>query len=343
MNPRVMSLGYAVPKWRNTQDEILEALGWKGRVAKSIFAGAGIDERYSYIDPARFKDGLSWQQLCDEYKAGALELGVAAARDTFEPAFDVARIGLITFASVTGYTCPSMSYAIAAELGLRSNVVHCDLLGMGCEAAHPALERSVDYVKAHPGELALAISTEICSATLYPAPETDLEYLVSSAIFGDASSAAIVGYSDEACWPEMMDFESYYSPDYLDLLGFKWENGMLKVVLSREVPNVVPPLIAKTVNAILGRNGLSKDDVAHWIIHPGGKAVLENIEKELGLQRSQTFWSWEVMRKFGNVSSATLGIIAKHVQQNEQPLEGWGIAVTMGAGTAVNAALLRWG
>lgn len=343
MNPRVISLGYAVPQYRRTQTEILEALGWKGRIAKSIFAGAGIDERYSYIDPARFRSGLSWQQLCDEYKAGALELGVAAAHDAFGPGFDVGRIGLISFASVTGYTCPSMSYPIAAELGLRPNVVHSDLLGMGCEAAHPALERSVDYVKAHPGELALAISTEICSATVYPADEADREYLVSSAIFGDASSAAIVGFSDEPAWPEIVDFESFYSPEYLDLLGYKWENGMMKVVLSREVPNIVPPLIAKTVGIILARNGLCKDDVAHWIIHPGGKAVLENIEKELGLERSQTHWSWEVMRKFGNVSSATLGIIAKHVQQYERPRSGWGIAATMGAGTAVNAALVRWG
>jgi predicted naringenin-chalcone synthase len=338
-----MSLGYAVPKWRNTQSEILEALGWKGRLAKSIFAGAGIDERYSYIDPARFKDGLSWQELCDEYRAGALELGVAAARDAFGPGFDVERIGLITFASVTGYTCPSMSYPIAAELGLRSNVVHSDLLGMGCEAAHPALERAVDYVKAHPDQLALSVSAEVCSATLYPAEETDREYLVSSAIFGDASSAAIVGYSDQASWPQVVDFESFYSPEYLDLLGYKWENGMMKVVLSKEVPNVVPPLIAKTVNAILARNSLVTEDIAHWIIHPGGKAVLENIEKELGLNRAQTHWSWEVMRKFGNVSSATLGIIAKHVQQNEHPYKGWGIVATMGAGTAVNAALIHWG
>ena len=340
MHPRVLSLGMAFPEHKSTQRQAFKHFGWKSPLTRRIFDETGIDTRYSWIDPERFGEGLTWQDLCDEYEKGALSLGVAAAHDALDGrASD--EIGLITFASVSGYTVPSMSYPIAGELGLRRNVVHSDLLGMGCEAAAPSLERARDYVVVHPNELALSLSVEVCSATWYPASEREIDYVVSSAIFGDGASSAVVGYSEDTRFPEIVDFESYYDPEYVDLLGYKWVDGRLKVVLSRRVPEIVPPLIGQTVDAMLSRNGLSRQDIKKWILHPGGKTVLENLEKVLGLTKEDTFWSWEVMRQYGNVSSATLGIIAKHVQLYDDP-HGWAVAATMGAGTAVNTCLLHW-
>lgn len=338
---KVLSLGYAVPGQSASQDQALEIMGWKSRLARTIFKNAAIDKRHVYVPFHRMVQGLSHQELTEFYEEGAVKLGVEAAEQALE-GIDRDDIGNIVFASVTGYTCPSLSYKIASELGLRKNVVHSDLLGMGCEAAAPAMERAYDHVRVHEESKALAISSEICSATWFPADESDLDYLVSSAIFGDAASAAVIGINDDDdYYPFIIDFESYFDPDNINLLGYKWEQGRLKVVLSREVPNIVPPLMKQAVCAMLVRNHLALEDISHWIIHPGGKAVLENVEKELGLTREQTKWSWEVMRQFGNVSSATVGIIAKFVQQYENP-KGWGVMVTMGAGTAVNCALVRW-
>lgn len=338
--PRVISLGMAVPGPGFTQDQAYDFLGWKRGVTRRIFEHAGIERRYSYVPPQRFAEVPSWQELCDWYQSGAISLGLESAKDALDGG-ETGDIGLITFASVSGYTCPSLSYPIAAKLGLRSDVVHSDLLGMGCEAAAPSLERAFDYVRTHPTKRALSLAVEICSATWYPAKENDLEYVVSSAIFGDAASAAVLGYSGDTRFPQVVDFESYYSPEYIDLLGYRWENGYLKVVLSRDVPEIVPPLMAQTVDRLLERNLLTRGDVSHWMLHPGGRTVLENIEKVMGLDRQQTRQSWEALRRFGNVSSATVGIIAKLTQQ-ESP-QGWGVAATMGAGTAVNAVLVKWG
>lgn len=320
----------------------MSAFGWKDRVSAAIFENSAIERRHSWIDPARFAEEPSWQELTEEYELGAKALGVAAAQQAMDGT-GAADIGLIAFASVTGYTCPSMSYPIAAALGLPQNVVHADLIGQGCQAGLPALERARDYVAFHPDRRAIAMSVEICSATWFPALETDREYVVSSAIFGDGASAAIVQYSDDERYPELCDFESFYSPEYLHLLGYRWEQGRLKVVLSREVPTIVPPLIKQTVGKLLERNHLSKSDISAWVLHPGGRSVLEGIERELGLTRDQTRFSWEVMRDFGNVSSATLGIIARYTHHQERPPKGWGIACTMGAGTGVQACLVRWG
>lgn len=341
MNPKIISLGYALPQYSATQQEAFDHLGYKSPLTRRIFENTGIERRYSYIDPERFKEKPSWQELTEEYEKGAVELGAAAARDALD-GFGTENIRLITFVSVTGYTCPSSSYAIAGELGLRRDVAHTNILGQGCQGSVPGIERAYDYVKSR-GGTALAISCEIGSATYFPVKtERDLDVITSAAIFGDAACAALVGYSDDPQYPELVDFESRFDPQHLKLLGYKWEDGRMKVVLSTRVPEIVPPLIKATVDILLARNKLCSRNISHWILHPGGKAVLNNLEKQLGLSHEQTFWSWEVMKRMGNVSSATIGIIAKFVQQNERP-RGWGVAATMGAGGATNAALLRWG
>jgi predicted naringenin-chalcone synthase len=342
-NPKVLSLGFVHPEHSVTQDEALDAFGYTHSRTKKIFESAGIDKRYSWVNPERFKSNPDWQELCDEYHKGALELGVNAAYDAHD-GHQLSNIGCIVFSSVSGYTCPSMSYEIARELNLDSDIVHTNILGQGCQASAPSLERAYDYVRVHPQKKALALSVEICSATWFPAIETDLEYIVSSAIFADGASAAIVGYDDKNRFPEcpeILDFESYFHPDLINLLGYKWEQGRLKVVLDRSVPKVVPQALRTSVNLLLERNGLNYGQISHWMIHPGGRAVLENIESELGLSREQTHWSWGVMRQYGNMSSATLGAISKFTQQHDNP-SGYGVACTMGAGGAVNSVLVKW-
>lgn len=340
MNPKVLSLGFAVPQYNASQSEVMDHFGFKSPATRRIFENTGIERRYGYVDPTIYKRDPSWQELTELYKKGAVELGVKAARQALE-GYPTEDISLITFSSVSGYMCPAPSYAIAAELGLRSNVVHTNILGQGCQSAAPSLERAYDHVESR-GGLALSVTSEICSATYFPQHnERDLEYIVSASLFADGASAAIVGYDDNPHHPEIIDFESFYDPEYLDLLGYDWVDGRLKVKLSMRVPEVVPPLIRQTVDKLLERNSLSRRDISHWILHPGGKTVLEGIERELELTQKQTYWSWEVMRKFGNMSSSTLGCIAKHVQQYDNP-SGWGVACTMGAGTSINCCLIKW-
>ena len=213
----------------------MEYFGYKSPFTKRIFESTGIERRYSWVDPKRFASLPSWQEMCEEYAVGVIEMGVRAARDALDN-YDAKDIGSLTFVSVTGYTCPSPSYAIAGKLGLPTNIIHSNLMGQGCEAAVPGLERAYDYV-ARTGKLALTVSVELCSTTYFPiSSERDLEYITSASIFADGATAAIVGLSDNERLPEMVDFESFFSPEYIDLLGYKWVDGRLKVVLSRDVP-----------------------------------------------------------------------------------------------------------
>ena len=334
--PKLLSLGFAVPPGYFTQDQALEMLGYTSSLSRRIFQNAGIGKRHFWVNPV----GRSWQELCEEYEKGALDLSLQSAQKCLDGR-DTKSVGLIVFCSVSGYTCPAMSYPIARDLGLPTDVVHTNIGGQGCQASVPGLHRAYDFAVVT-GKTGLVLSTEICSASYFPSSEEDIENTVCNAIFGDASSAALVGYDDDPRHPEILDFESIYAPEHISLLGYKWVDGRLKAVLSKQVPVLVPPLIKQAVAALLNRNGLRVSDIEHWALHPGGKAVLENIEKELGLSREQTWASWEAMREFGNTSSATIGIIGKKVQK-EGDKKGHIVAVSMGAGTGIEAALLRYG
>lgn len=336
--PRIVSLGFAVPDFAITQDEALELLGYRRPGVKLIFEHSGISKRHSWIDP-KLVPLLSWQQQCDAYFEGALNLSVRAIRQCLDNR-PVSDISCLVFCSVSGYTCPSMSFWIAREMGMREDIVHCNILGQGCEAGVPSLRRCYDFALTT-GKPAMGVATEVCSATYFPAPESDIENTISNTIFSDGSSAAFVGFDEDPYHPEIVDFESQFSAEHIGLLGYRWQDGRLKVVLGKEVPDVVPKLVNKALERLLRRNNLRLADIEHWIIHPGGPAVLRGIENELGLSREQTQSAWDILKEYGNTSSSSIGIIAKMVQHRDNP-KGYGIVLTMGAGTSIDLCLVRW-
>ena len=222
---------------------------------------------------------------------------------------------------------------------MPDNLIHTNLLGMGCEASSPALSRAVDYVSAH-NKQALVVSCEPCSCAYFPAPESDLENTVTNCLFGDAAAAMLIGYDDDPHHPEIVDMQSYFDSRYMDYLGFKWQDGRLKCVLNKNVPKVSGELVKTAVFRLIGDHNLALSDINHWAIHPGGVRVLEEIQKSLLLSQQKLRASYDVLNDIGNVSSATVIIIGKQLKSVEPP--AWRMVVTMGAGFEVGVCLLRW-
>lgn len=160
--PQIISIASALPDQCYSQREIYDLLGYKSSRVRSIFEGSGIEKRYLWQFPVE----KPWQELCEAYQAGAVELSrraVIACMDG-RPFSD---IGCLIFTSCTGYTCPGVSHRLAAVLDMPDNLIHTNLLGMGCEASVPTLSRAVDYVTTH-DKLALVVSCEICSCAYFP-------------------------------------------------------------------------------------------------------------------------------------------------------------------------------
>lgn len=332
--PKIISIGYGLPDKSYTQFELYEMMGYRSPRTWRIFENSGISRRYLWTNPI----GKSWQELTQEYEKAAVELSRRAILDCMDGR-SLDDIGCLIFSSCTGYTCPGISHHLAREMNMPDNLIHTNLLGMGCEASSPALSRATDYYLVHQ-KPALVVSAEPCSCAYYPAPERDLENTVTTCLFGDAAAAMLVGYDDDPHHPEIIDTISYFNKDFMDYLGFKWVEGRLKCVLHKDVPRTSALLVNEAVSRILRANNLAINDIDYWAVHPGGMRVLEEIESGLGLTKEQLRLSYEVLAEIGNVSSATVIIAGKQLNSVHPP--AWGLGVTMGAGFEVGVCLLKW-
>lgn len=343
INASLISTGVATPVFQVSQHEAFAQSGYRDKAARRIFLRAGIENRHFY-----FHNGIRIDEDSDElnrrYVRGAMEIGCRAIRKCLESAGLTERdIDLLVLCTSTGYTCPDIASRLIAHMGFRSGVQRAPILGLGCGGALPSLQRACDFVQTHMGQIALVLTVEICSACYYR--DDTLETVVGNAICSDGAAAAllIAGAPPDPPFPEIVDFESFIDPEHLGSVGFEHRDGKLRIVLGSEVRQLAPRLIEGALRPLLARNNLCHSDIRFWVIHPGGRRVIDSVQKHLGLSDSELQFSRDVLRNYGNMSSATAMFVLDEVVHNGKPNAGdWGVMAALGPGMAAEAALLRW-
>ena len=343
--PKIISIGTAFPSVSYTQEELWNALGYKAPHFKRVFLDGEIDRRFLWVEPNRAK-GLSWQELQEEYLAGAQQLSEQSVLSCLDGR-DLSDIGCVVFVSCTGYQCPSIAHRLASRFKFPASTYYTSILGMGCEGGFPGLKRAYDYVVAS-GKKALVITTELCSCTFFPEvdgvpdPENHYEVLRANAIFADASVTALVGYDEDPRHPHVIDFESYCNPEYINDLGYVWRDGRLRVLLSKRVPELATEVVAAATETLLERRGLKLDNISWFVVHAAGARVIDNIRDRLHISEYKLELSRSVLRDFGNCSSATIGIIGKRLMtENVGPGDNV-MVLSIGPGMVGGATLLEF-
>jgi len=282
----------------------------------------------------------------ERFRIGATEIGSdAIASSLSRGGYTPEDIDCLIVASCTGYLCPGLTSVYGKEMGFRRNIQRADLVGMGCAGAMPALQRGYDFVKANPGKRALVVAVEICSACYYI--DDTLETIVGNAICGDGAAAVVVGPRSEAVRPAIVGFETHLEPSFIGSVGFEHRDGRLRIVLSKDLRNLAGGMACQVVQQILGTYQLKKGDISHWVIHSGGRKVIDGIQTEIGLTDQQIRHSRNVLRNFGNMSSPTVLYVLEEVMyppdDSASPRDGdFGIMLALGPGLAVEGALLQW-
>lgn len=334
----ISGIGTALPPYSYTQAEVLDVIQYKRNVFRSLFLNSGIEKRHACLEHGfRPPNDANW--FAAYYEEWARKLAVLAARQALEKAKATAdEIEHIIVASCTGYLCPGLSQLLARELGLGAFAKNSNLLGMGCSAMIPALNRAHDHVVAKGSGKVLVIAVEICSAA-YWYDENDLESAVGNAIFADGASAVVVeGRAPRAGERELCSFASFTDRELLYHMGFYNQDGRLRVRLSRDVPEAVGPLIDSVVEQLSPR----KSEVDHWIVHPGGRRILEVVGSRFGLS-DRLGPSWSVLSQCGNMSSATLLFVLNELERTAAPRAGeTGMMIGIGPGLTCEGALIRW-
>ena len=344
-NPRVLAIGTANPPHRFTQEEVYRLAGYKNRRILDIFLNSDIDYRHLYLDPENFNRDETPDQLNARFLRGAMEIGYLATRRCLNAARLSPRdVDLFLVCTCTGYVCPDVGSRLVGHLQFRKDVQRAPLIGLGCAGAVPTLQRAWDYARANPGRRALMLAVEICSASYYI--DSSLETVVGNAICADGAAALILsteGGEDGARLPAVVDVQSYLDTEQQDKVGFGQREGKLRITLHSSIRDLAAGMIERAIDPLLERNGLGREDVRFWVAHPGGRKVIDNVQKQLGLTDAQLRFSRSVLRNFGNMSSPTVLFVLNEVVRDGEPRAGdWGVMVALGPGMAAEAALLRW-
>ena len=126
-------------------------------------------------------------------------------------------------------------------------------------------------------------------------------------------------------------------------MGFDLRDSGFHIVLSKDVPELIRERVKDLAEGFLARQGLRRDDISAFLLHPGGQKLLSFMQEELGLDRSDTEVSWDILRRYGNLSSASvLFILNEWLVQKEMPSGSYGLLMAFGPGFTAEMLLLQW-
>lgn len=342
-NPRIIGIGTANPALRLTQEQSFQAAGYQTERIRRMFLGSDIDYRYFYVEGDLNRDESS-DQLNQRYLSGAMRIGCRAIVNCLEIADKtVQNVDFLVVCTCTGYVCPDLGSRLIAHMGFGNSVQRASMLGLGCAGALPTLQRAYDFVRANPSRTALMLAVEICSACYYV--DNTLETVVGNAICADGAAAFLLTAGQPAAlrYPEIVDFETFLDVEQIEEVGLSHRDGKLRIVLGASIHKLAGPMIEKALQRLLPRHGLSMSAIRYWVMHPGGRKVIDGVQQYLGTTDAQMQFSRTVLRHYGNMSSPTVMFVLDEVVRNSDPHPGdWGVMIALGPGMAAEVALLRW-
>jgi alkylresorcinol/alkylpyrone synthase len=259
---------------------------------------------------------------------------------------DRADVGAIIFASSTGLSTPSLDARLVQELGLARDIARVPLWGLGCAGGSGGLARA-QILAIGLGKPVLVIACELCSLTFMHDDHRGAN-LIAAALFGDGAAAAVV--APEPWWdpydppgPELLGIYSRLIDDSANIMGWDLEDQGLQVRFSPTIPSIVLQHSAQMIADAAHRVGLEPDQLAHLVVHPGGRKVLEAFEQALKLEPSRLRHAREVLREHGNMSSPTVLFVLERFLADDQTRRNLpGLLLSLGPGFCAEGVLFRW-
>ncbi|MFI2612168.1 3,5-dihydroxyphenylacetyl-CoA synthase DpgA [Kitasatospora sp. NPDC018619] len=356
--PRIVGIATANPPDSYAQSDILDIFGISDQRIRSLFTNSAIDRRFLILPPEG-PDGArrmeTQGELLRKHRTAGVEMGARAVRACLaRTGLDLSEIGYICCVTTTGLLTPGLSAHLIKELGLDVRTSRLDVVGMGCNAGLNGLTAVAGWAAANPGRPALMVCVETCSAA-YVFDGTMRTAVVNS-LFGDGAAAVVLMADPDgllerpdspvrAEGPTVLKFSSRIIPEAVDAMRYDWDDdqGKFSFFLDRDVPYVVGAHAELVVDRLLEDTGLRRSDIAHWIVHSGGKKVIDSVQINLGLTRYDVRHTTGVLRDYGNLSSGSFLFSYERLMAEGQVRPGdLGVFMTMGPGSTIETALVRY-
>jgi predicted naringenin-chalcone synthase len=309
---------------------------------------SGIEHRYSFLTPTA--DWETSPQLDTDafYIRGKFpETGTrmrmfeqrapALAADTVDKlqlGAERDRITHLVITSCTGFSAPGLDFELIDRCGLPASVERTMVGFMGCYAAINALKLARHIVRSEPQARVLVVNLELC--TLHLQETGDLAQMLCFLLFSDGCAAALV--SAEPTGIALDSFRAMTLPGTRDLMSWHIRDLGFDMRLSGQVPIAIYEALRRGSNEILAAAPNGAVDL--WAVHPGGRSVLDAVERAFDLAPAALAVSREVLRRYGNMSSATVMFVLDALMRAGTRGRN-GCAMSFGPGLTAETMLFR--
>ena len=365
----IISIGTAVPRYRYEQAAIGDFMiryfnleGDEARKISLIYHKSGIEHRHSVLHdfsmngkvPDLFQNPVTNPSLTsrlDIFRNEAVKISKSAIEDCLSSFTNKERRKLLPVThlitvSCTGMSAPGLDLELMQEMELPGDLKRTSINFMGCYAGFHAFKLADSICRSETDAVVLVVMTELCS--LHFQPDFTTENIVVNSLFADGSAAVLFssGKKSKKLKRETLVVDGFHSEVIHSAEKLMtWnpsEQGFL-MGLDALVPQVIEENAGKLVDRALSRFNTEKTAIRHWIMHPGGRKILEAAEKSIGLEKDELKHSYRVLRDFGNMSSPSVSFALKSLWR--ESLKGKKkekiFAAGFGPGITVETALLH--
>lgn len=312
------------------------------RKVKKIFENANVDKRYSIMDPIEVFTKTSFEERNQIYIREVIKLGEKVLTSALEKAnWQPTDLDYIITVSCTGIMIPSLDAYLINKLGLKQDIIRLPVTEMGCVAGISGMIYAKQFLQANPNKKAAVIAVESPTAT-FQLNDFSMANIVSAAIFGDGAACVLLSSYENAEGPSIIDESMYHFYDNEHMMGFDVTNSGLKMVLDIEVPNTIANHFPLFIHPFLEHNGLTINDIDHLIFHPGGKKIVQTVEDLFAASGKNIDDTKEVLRLYGNMSSATVLYVLERFMDKKPKKGEKGLLLSFGPGFTAQRILIEF-
>ena len=328
---KIVSIATKVPEFKyeqqclyNFADKVYSKDPIESRKLKFFYNYSGIENRYSVLpdfdltknnrlmfsESEDLEPFPTLEKRMEVFKNSAADLSCAAIVSCIQNKIPKEKITHLITVSCTGMSAPGIDLQIIEKLKLSRETIRLSVNFMGCYAAVHGLKIADAFCKADKTANVMVVCTELC--TIHFQKNITPDNITSSLLFGDGCAAVLVNSSEEK-GINLENFYSQISSEGQKDMAWQLSGSGFLMTLSGYVPELINHDFEKICRNALSKSGKEIKDVTNWCIHPGGKKIIEAIEKSLNKKKEDFKYSYDILREFGNMSSPTILFVLEKI------------------------------
>lgn len=305
----------------------------------SVLAGTFSTERETPFFPESDAGGPSTESRMERYCSEAPALALVAANRALSASNTaVNEITHLITVSCTGFFAPGVDVELMTRLPLSPETARTNVGFMGCHGMINALKVARDIALADSKRRVLVSATELCSLHFQYAWNSD--NVIANSLFADGSAAVVLAAGKPGGNQLTVDFDgSTIAPGSKSAMTWRVGDNGFMMTLSNEVPAYINEYLPDWLNGLLARHSMNLSDIKNWVVHPGGRRILDSVEASLGLPPEALAESRFVLEQQGNMSSPTVIFVLERMLQKGS--SGPFILLGFGPGLAIESLMLN--